>query len=184
MDATSFDGPSELAALERLHAEIERLFALGESRLRLPAPAISAWAPLQHLAHLTLANELCVRNAQSLAKREGLLVQRGKSCDPQALDVLREGKLPRGRAQSPRIVVPPVDVELDFVRGWHRDNLEAIAALEASSHALVASECTIPHQMLGPLDLPAWLRFAAVHTRHHLAIASEALASHSGAAAP
>jgi hypothetical protein len=41
---------------------------------------------------------------------------------------------------------------------------------------IVSSGLKIPHQVLGPLDAPQWLRFAAVHTRHHLGIAYEVLA--------
>ena len=42
---------------------------------------------------------------------------------------------------------------------------------------IVASELKIPHQLLGPLDAPEWLRFARVHTEHHLAIVDELLSA-------
>jgi hypothetical protein len=40
----------------------------------------------------------------------------------------------------------------------------------------------VPHQILGPLTAARWVRFAAMHTRHHLDIAREVLAAFNAAA--
>ena len=53
------------------------------------------------------------------------------------------------------------------------EGLSPLWGLDAWEMALAATELKIPHQLLGPLDLPQWTRFAGVHTRHHLAIADE-----------
>jgi hypothetical protein len=171
MSEPVFTPAEDLARWRELNREIERFFELGEPALRAASSAVSAWSPLEHLAHLTLANELVLRNLQSFAKRTGMLLQTGAASNPQALALLAEGRLLRGQAKAPRIVVPPRDVELEFVRQWHADNVRALA--ELAPGAIEASELTIPHQILGPLNAPQWLRFAVVHTRHHLDIAKE-----------
>ncbi len=173
MSEPSFDPVAGRERWKDLNATIDALLALGESTLRAARPEVSAWSPLHHLAHLSLANELILRNLQSLAARSGLLIQTGKAPNERAIAMLAEGRLPRGQAKSPRMVVPPADVELEFVKGWHADNRRALAAIEPSS--IVASELTIPHQLLGPLNAPQWMRFAVVHTEHHLGIAVESL---------
>ena len=40
---------------------------------------------------------------------------------------------------------------------------------------LEAAPARVPHQLLGPLSAALWVRFAATHTRHHVAIAREIL---------
>jgi hypothetical protein len=136
---------------------------------------VSGWSCQQHLAHLALANELCARNLASLARGEGLLVQRGGEADPRALEVLAAGRLPRGEAQSPRMVRPPAEVDPELLRTWLDDGRAAFAALDPAT--LVGSELKIAHQVLGPLDATQWARFACVHTHHHLEIAQEVLAA-------
>jgi hypothetical protein len=175
MQTSRFPVAVEFERFRQSHRAIEALFELGEARLWRVAPAVSAWSPLAQLAHVELANELCLKNLGSFARREGLLLQTGKRPDENVLAVLERGALPRGQAKAPRMVVPPADVELSMVRSWHRDNVAAFADLARNPQLVEASELTIPHQVLGPLDAPQWLRFAVVHTRHHLAIAREAL---------
>lgn len=175
MQAFSFPVAAEFERWRRLNGAFAALHQLGETRLRAAAPQVSAWSPLAHLAHIELANELCLRNLSSFARREGLLLQTGKTPSESVLGVLASGALPRGQAKAPRMVVPPLDVELDMVRSWHRDNVAVLAELARNPHLVETSELTIPHQVLGPLDAPQWLRFAVVHSRHHFAIAREAL---------
>lgn len=175
MQAFQFPVAAEFERWRRIHGAFEALFELGEARLRRPAPAVSAWPALAHLAHVELANELCLRNLASFARREGLLLQTGRTPDERVLALLAQGALPRGQARAPRMVVPPLDVELEMVRSWHRDNVLALAELARNPHLVASSELTIPHQVLGPLDAPQWLRFSVVHSRHHFAIAREVL---------
>lgn len=177
MQPNLFPPAAEFERWRQTNRAIEALFELREPSLAHAAPKVSGWPALAHVAHLELANELCLRNLQSFARREGMLLQRDKQPNEQSLELLARGALPRGQAKSPRMVVPPVDVELDMVRSWHRDNVEALAELARNAHLITSSELTIPHQVLGPLDAPQWLRFAVVHTRHHLTIALEVLSA-------
>jgi hypothetical protein len=155
---------------------IDALLAAAPPALRSPAPAVSAWDAEHHVAHVALANELVLRNLHSLAAGAGALVQRGGEPIPQAHELMASGAIPRGRAQSPRMVRPPERVDPALLRQWLDEARAGYRALDP--RAVVASEFKIPHQLLGPLDAVQWLRFAAVHTRHHLVIAREVLAAH------
>lgn len=144
----------------------------GEALLRA-APAVSAWTAEKHLAHVTLANELVLRNIKSLMKEQGALVVRDAAQLEFAPQLLKAGQLPRGVAQSPRMVRPPEVIERELMLGWLADVRRELETLEPSE--LRPGRVFIPHQILGPLDAPQWLRFAVVHTRHHLVIARELL---------
>ena len=173
-----FDPIADHAQLARLQELIERWLAEHEPALLHVAAGVSGWSAEQHLAHVALANELVLRNLKSLAKGSGLLVIEGGEPVPGALELLVSGRLPRGAAQSPRIVRPPAAVERGLLREWLSDGRRELAALDP--HSIRATGQRIPHQILGPLDAPQWLRFGVVHTRHHLGIAREVLLAHDG----
>jgi len=171
---TDFDPAEDLADLNLLQGEMDELFALDPVRLVRVVPEVSGWSSEQHLAHVALANELVLRNLKSLATGQGHLLVREAESNPRALAALASGKLPRGQAQSPRMVRPPERVDRALLREWLADGRAALR--EIDPYSLPADEPKIPHQLLGPLDAPQWARFAAVHTRHHLEIVREILA--------
>lgn len=159
--------------------DVERLLAGDAALLERQVGRISGWSAVQHAAHLTLANELVLKNIASLAKGSGLLVVTEATQVPAALEWLAKGTLPRGTAKSPRMVVPPLDIDVRVAREWagkFTSDLEAQSAALDFEHA---PRCFVPHQTLGPLDLAQWIRFGWMHTRHHLGIAREILAQSS-----
>lgn len=171
-----FDARAELGALSALYDSVDVLLRLDPERLMRVVPASSGWCAEQHLAHVTLANELVLRNIASLASGRGVLIVRGGVPHPKALQVLETGRIPRGEATAPRMVRPPEKVQRELLAQWLADGRRALGELLALDDAALApSELKIPHQLLGPLDLPQWTRFGVVHTRHHLAIAEEVL---------
>lgn len=178
----TFDPARDLASLHRLRTTIDELLELRSAELSIVVAEVSAWSPEHHLAHVTLANELVLRNVGSLAKGSGMLVVKGGEPHPRALAILAAGRLPRGEAQSPRIVRPPERVDRELFLRWLADVNRELDLLRPEH--VVASELKVPHQLLGPLDATQWLRFGAVHTRHHLAIAIEALARRGHGALP
>jgi hypothetical protein len=168
---------TELAQLREDYVAIQRLLARDPEVLDRKAPHVSGWSAAQHLAHLALANELVVRNLRSLLKGEGPLVVEEGVTPPDALAVLQSGRFPRGAAQAPRMVRPPEEVRRDYLGEWIAQGLEEFAELAARSDAILAAPRFIPHQVLGPLTAARWVRFASMHTRHHLDIAREVLAT-------
>lgn len=170
----------DLATLLAQYDWIDRVLALDGAALRTSVPGLSGWDAEHHLAHIALANELVLRNLHSLGAGSGVLVQRGGEPVPRALELLETGLLPRGQAQAPRMVRPPERVDRALLAQWLGEARAGFRALVPT--AIVPSELKVPHQILGPLDAPQWLRFAVVHTHHHLAIASELLAAQGCAA--
>ena len=174
-DPSPFDPSADLRDLGLLQGEMDELFALDPACLARVVREVSGWSSEQHLAHVALANELVLRNLKSLATGQGHLLVREAESNPRALAVLAAGKLPRGQAQSPRMVRPPERVDRALLELLLADGRAALREIDPET--LPVGEPKIPHQLLGPLDAPQWARFAAVHTRHHLAIVREVLAA-------
>ena len=166
---------TELEAYARAARDVVALLAQDAILLTTIRPQVSNWSAVHHAAHMTLANELILRNLTNLSKGSGLLVVHEAAQNPEALAHLAAGRLPRGRAQSPRMVVPPADIEVTQARDWAAKLVTDLDALLPTLDTTSPIRCFIPHQLLGPLDLPQWLRFGIVHTRHHLTIAREIL---------
>ena len=78
-------------------AEIDRLLAMPPRELRRAAAKVSAWTAEQQVAHVTLANELVIRNLHSLIKGSGMFVVDGGEAPEQALAVLAAGGEPVNR---------------------------------------------------------------------------------------
>jgi len=123
-----------------------------------------------YLYHIALATDLAFRHVKSLVARKGGLIQEEGEIHPRAAQVLEDDVTPRGEAQAPRMVTPDETVEPRFLEMEMNGNREALAGLEAIADEIIAAPAWIPHQVLGPLSAAHWLRFAALHARHHWAI--------------
>ena len=158
----------DLAGLERLTRRVESALELLPERLLAVRPG-SGWSPGQHLFHLSLANELSLKNAASLASGKGLLIRPRVALAPEVASILRRGRLPRG-AEAPRFVRPPPGVDLGLVREIASGVRVELARLGTEPARLADAPDGIPHQILGVLSAPEWVRFARMHTAHHLRI--------------
>jgi len=172
---TRFDPRADLAQLDTLYAEIRSWLALPRERVLRVAPALSGWNAEQHVVHCSLANELVGRNLKNLLKGSGMLVVDTGEPIEGALEILASGCIPRGTAQAPRIVRPPELVERAYLLEWLDGNEREFAEAKRQLDLLLAAPKRIPHQILGPLTAVQWLRFAAIHTAHHMSIARELL---------
>ena len=171
----ALDPLADHARLGALQRTIDEWIERAGDQLARPAPAVSGWCAEQHLAHVALANELVLRNLKSLAAGKGALLVEGGEPLPFVPEMLAAGRLPRGKAQSPRMVRPPEKIERELMLQWLADAKRELAAIDPRT--IVTGKMRIPHQLLGPLDAPQWLRFGVVHTEHHLQIAREVLAA-------
>lgn len=167
---------SEIESWSRACAEVIALLEGDAQLLARRVEGVSGWSALEHAAHLTLANELVLRNLRNLGKGSGMLVVADAQQNEQALAILAGGTLPRG-ARSPRMVVPPLDIDVPTALDWARKHSSDLATFTGELETLPRPRCFVPHQVLGPLDLTQWATFARVHTHHHLAIARSVLAS-------
>ncbi len=166
------DVPEELRALSRSYASFVSLYRADTDALCVQAE-VSAWSLGQHLYHLCLSGDLALRNVLTLARGRGRRIVHGGGPNALARRVLREGCYPRGESQAPRMVQPPdpvdpalLDQEIDLFG-------RAIAGLGEHQEAIRRATGRIPHQNLGHLSAPQWLRFAHLHAQHHLAIARD-----------
>lgn len=176
MTTGPLDAAQELDAFVSVAEELPRFLDGDAAALAATAAAVSGWSALAHVAHVSLANELVLKNLASLRKGSGLLVVQQAEPNPEALRILASGVLPRG-AQSPRMVRPPADIDIATARSWAAGVVEQARAFAAQTAAEPPMTLWIPHQVLGPLTFAEWARFGAMHTRHHLAIAREVLAA-------
>ena len=170
------DLAQDFADLERALARLRAIEAMTTERAEHRRPEISGWCALEHIAHVALANELIVRNLDSLVSGQGLLVIASGDPVSGALKILGSGKIPRGLAQSPRMVRPPAKIDRELLDEWLKTAEQGFSRHARTQPELQAATGRIPHQMLGPLTASLWVRFAAVHTRHHLEIADLVLA--------
>ncbi len=175
--SASSDPALDLAGLRRLLARVGRLLELPEDELTTPRPEVSSWSVGQHLFHLVLAGDLSLRNVKSLVARRGRLIRDFEQRDEEGLAILRRGRIPRGVAPAPRFVTPPPRLDLDVLRDLFADVSKALDEIEADPEGLASAPQGIPHQLLGDLDAREWVRFARVHTAHHLAICRDLRAS-------
>jgi len=164
----------ELDSFAQAAQELLTLFDNDAAQLATIRTEVSGWSALSHIAHVSLANELVLKNLASLRKGEGLLVQREATPNPEALRILASGALPSG-AQSPRMVRPPSDLDLATTRAWAEGVVALIQPFAAQTDPTRLEVLWIPHQILGPLTFAQWARFGAMHTRHHHALAARAL---------
>jgi hypothetical protein len=175
--STSLSPEPEFASLRADYAAIDALLARPAAQLARVTSSISGWSAEQQIAHLALANELVCRNLHSLLAGAGALVVPGGEPEPRVLALLAGGRFPRGAAQAPRMVRPPERIQRELLEEWIATGRSGFESLAREPAALAAARLRIPHQILGPLDAAQWLRFAAMHTRHHLEIARELLAA-------
>lgn len=177
-----FDTRADLFSLSAFHARVGALLELDESNLQAQRPEISGWSPLQQLFHVLLANELAYRNVRLVLEGTSPWLRRGEGPNLLGFLLLQAGRMPRGVARAPRIVTPPKRPNLAIVKDTLASNEDARAQIAASLAAVLAAGLAdggtgIPHQDLGNLGPAPWIAFAALHGRHHLAIAEELLAA-------
>ena len=134
------------------------------------ATSVSAWSPAQHLFHVALSADLAFSNVRALLRGgNGRIVHEGEP-NALAVQVLTDENYPRGESQAPRTVQPPTDVEGAYLTNEMQLNRETLMALSPDLAGVTAAEGRIPHVFLGELNAAEWLRFARLHSEHHLAI--------------
>lgn len=170
MELTEIDVRGEFERLQEAFDAFEALRLEGAEACGAKDPEVSGWSVEQHLFHIALATDLAFQHVRSLVTGKGRLVQPDGALDPRAAGVLASDHTPRGEAQAPRMVTPDADVDPEFLATELRMNREALEKLRGIEQEISAAPGWIPHQVLGTLAAPHWLRFAALHARHHWAI--------------
>ena len=134
-------------------------------------PKISGWSVGQHCEHILKADRLNLRAIRVLLEGGGEPVQEEKAPHP----ILKVGVIPRGVAEAPRFVLPkdsPDQEQLGnlvqrVLTDWNEIRKQVLQSGKAGSEE---SRRGISHHELGLLDIVSWVRFARIHTDHHLVI--------------
>ncbi|QDU67826.1 DinB family protein [Engelhardtia mirabilis] len=169
------DTPADVRRLFDFYRECESIVALEDELLFAAAPEVSGWSAGHHLFHITLANELALRNVRMLVDGGSKwIVHEG---GPSLLGLLsvHHGVIPRGVGQAPRAVTPPARPDPTVVRDTYHSNVAELERLTGDLDSIIAARGGIPHADLGVLSATRWLRFAGLHGQHHLRIMREVL---------
>jgi len=155
-----------LSRLQEQIAEMRRLSALPDTQLFATCD-VSQWSPCEHVDH-------SVKVMSSIVGRLlDLNAERGRPFSFIGRLILLFGWIPRGRGKSPKRLV-----------GARRTREELSAALDAlasqlaqldTAHLAPARGPIVPHPLFGSLTPPQAVRFAAIHTKHHLKIVADLL---------
>jgi hypothetical protein len=158
-------------SLSRIRSQNERIRALvqsGDARLAAAQVRISAWCVSEHLDHALKVAQSIVRRVNQPDAEPG---KRGINLIGRA--VLLGGWIPRGRGKSPeRLVgtrVAAAEIDSSIAKLEHMMSEVVIDACESSRKP------TVPHPLFGGMTPRQALRFAVVHTNHHLRIVADIL---------
>ncbi len=84
--------------------------------------------------------------------------------------ILTMQKIPRGKANAPKIVVPKEDITSESLKETIRQTRESIQVLNT-----LQKNHYFEHPYFGKLNVQQTMRFLHTHTKHHLAIIHDIL---------
>ncbi len=123
-------------------------------------PAVSSGSVGWHIEHtlLTIRKILqAVRSSDPAGFKKSFKLNRAF--------VFTFGRIPRGRAKAPKVVVPDGDIDATTLGSsmyYTKQMLAEIASLADNQH--------FQHPFLGTMNKKATMKFLRVHTRHHIKI--------------
>ena len=125
------------------------------------------WTVAQIVEHLAVSVDLVAQ----LFEERGELPPRQRQSRPHETVlrhlVLISGRIPRG-LKTVRAAVPSEDPEPEMAAAQFRMGVELMKHLADTWPAEVRESVFLRHPYLGELNLPEWVRFHYVHSRHHM----------------
>jgi hypothetical protein len=165
--------PADLDALHVVFSRIEsgwgevaKIIALGDEALSLRAEKVSAWSVTEQVDHLLKVERSIYSHLLTRTPAPGPRISLAGRF------VLATGWIPRGKSESPRGLrgTPARSGELAASLETCR---EVFRRLAAEPDPLLSPAAVLPHKMFGALTAGEAIRFAPIHTRHHLKIAAD-----------
>ena len=150
---------------QQLLLQLTKIGSLLEQENTLVEP-VSTWSVYEHLEHLLVADQGIVELLK--AKEEP------PETVPRTLTgriVMFTGRIPRGRAKSPKHVVPSLRErsELLAIKSSIDQNISALDHEELSHYRKAVGN----HPYFGSFTPAEWLKFMVIHNNHHLRIVSD-----------
>lgn len=175
------NAPREHRALCALYGALEAALARSDDCLFGCAPHVSGWTPAQHLHHLTAINSgVCDWLKTACDGR----VESAEGAPSLAGHVLLwAGCLPRGRGRSPKRFVPPDEISRAALEEQVAASRAALDGLEACAPRMKHLSARQRHPVMGMLNATQWMRFARIHTEHHVRILRDILHEQGGGTA-
>ena len=84
--------------------------------------------------------------------------------------VFTTGKIPRGKAKAPKVVIPSEEITVDSLQESLKNTYQAIAYLKDCQEKQY-----FMHPFFGQLNKKQTIKFLAIHTEHHLKIIRDIL---------
>ncbi len=167
----------DVEKLTRLHSEARRLLELPEATIQSKVPSISAWSALVHLHHVALVNEIALAKIEEILAEgnPGSTGSRGGLHPLGWLCIRILGFIPRGRGRAPEVVIPPPGSTREAALCAIQARIAQTTRLAPLSREIRAACGRRKHFVFGYLRASDWLRFAIIHTHHHLRIVQEIL---------
>ena len=159
----------EYQRLQAFYEEALHVLAWPEPRLFGVAPAVSAWSPAQQLHHAMAINGQVLESLLKACTGEEQPETEGRA-NLIGMLVLTTGHIPRGRGRSPRRFVPPPTIARDDVQALIQRTRGILAALEPHLPRFDGLPGRWRHAVFGKLNAQQFLRFARIHSLHHLSI--------------
>lgn len=125
-------------------------------------PAVSGWSIHRQVEHSAVSSKEILGVVQVLRDGGGEV---GGRLGRTGTLILLTGWIPRGKAQAPERVLPHETSDPDAIRAA----LAEARRLAAGPRPARGGKRFL-HPALGPMNARQWLRFARIHTRHHLKI--------------
>jgi len=161
---------TELRVLREYYRKLSELVGLADGPLDAHATQVSKWSVAQQACHIFLVNGAAFRNIRKLCAGEKEAEGPARGLTWTGLLVLACRWIPRGRGRAPQAVVPPAEVSRDRLAELLEESRRELEEIGALSGAMGHRKGRIRHFIFGELDALQWLRFARIHTRHHLKI--------------
>ncbi len=124
------------------------------------------WSIAQIVRHLAIALDSVATTFERRADKQGM---RRRATPAQALLrhlVLGLGRIPRGR-QAPPGSVPEARPDPEATAAQFRMGVARLEALLEAWPLERQAAVFVKHPLLGDLNLPEWVRFHYLHSRHH-----------------
>lgn len=163
----------ELMKLGKVYQEVAGILDWPDKDFYAVADTVSLWSPAEHLYHLAVANKLMLGNIETLYVGEdsSILKKGGPNWNGKLIFLF--GKIPRGKGKAPAILKPNDDLLKDDVIREITESKKSMAFVGSKLPALLDVKGRLAHPNLGEFNAVQWLRFAVIHSNHHLRIIKE-----------
>lgn len=177
--------PREHRLLSSAYGELTDLLARPDGRLFGRAAHVSDWTPAQHAHHLAAINNSVFDWLEAVCDGQAEPDSDAAGGAPNLAGrvLLWLGRFPRGRGRSPKPFVPPSDVGRAALEEKVAAGRAALSDLEACTPRMKRLAARRRHPVMGMLDATEWMRFARMHTDHHLCIVRDILSEQEEVAA-